>query len=173
MSDRKQILLKKLEVFFAEDETVEEVALFSAEELGTPMDMLRLLVLEYGPGLKDILAEYSFIPYGEEDEVWYFSSILTLETDLPKEGIPSLSQAIAKLNFYLPYGNFAISSDNRMLIYKSVTALRSDCDDETLYKDIELAADTSLLVPEQYTQLLSSVADGSLLVNDFLSMLPQ
>ena len=173
MADRKQALLKRLEGFFKEDETIEEASLFSAEELGTPMDMVRVLVTDYGPGLTDILAEYSFIPFEEADEVWYFSSVLTIDTDIPKEGVSALSCAIAKLNFYLPYGNFALSGDGRMLVYRSVAALRSDSDDEALYKDIELAADTALLVPEQYVELLSQVADGSLLLNDFLSTLPQ
>ncbi len=174
MAERKQALLKRLEGFFKEDETIEEASLFTADELGTPMDVLRVLVMDYGAGLTDILAEYSFIPFeGDDDEVWYFSSVLTIDTDIPKEGVSALSCAIAKLNFYLPYGNFALSGDGKMLVYRTVTALRSDADDENLYKDIELAADTAILVPEQYVQLLSQVADGSLLLNDFLSTLPQ
>ena len=137
------------------------------------MDVLRVLVTEYGSDLTDILVEYSFIPFEGPDEVWYFSSVLTIETAVPAEGVPALSQAIARLNFVLPYGSFALSVDGKMLVYKSITALRSDCDDETLYKDIELSADTALLVPEQYTGLLLKVADGSLLISDFLDMLPQ
>ena len=81
MSDRKKQLLNRLENFFKNDEDVEEASIFTAEELGTPMDMLRVLVAGYGPELIEVLAEYSFIPFEGADEVWYFSSIITIMTD--------------------------------------------------------------------------------------------
>ncbi len=173
MEERRRNLLKKLEGFFQEDEDIEEVSLFEAKELNTPMDMVRALVTGYGPKLMDILAEFSFLPLGGEDEVWYFTSILTILTEIPPEAVPAVSGAIAKLNFYLPYGNFALSTDGEMLIYRSVAALRSDHDDQILYDDIELSADTALLIAESYTGLLSDVAEGSLLLDDFVAMLPQ
>ncbi|MCR4656178.1 MAG: hypothetical protein K5770_08125 [Lachnospiraceae bacterium] len=173
MNERKHRLLERLEDFFKNDEDIEEASLFSAQELNTPMDILRVLVLDYGPDPFDLLAEYSFIPFDGEDEVWYFSSVLTIMSDVPKDGVPALSCAIAKLNFYLPYGGFGLSSDGKTLIYKSVEVLRPDRDDDALYEDIELAADTALLVPEGYTGLLMQVAEGSLLLTDFLEMLPE
>lgn len=174
MKDRKKALLKKLEGFFKEDEDIEEVSLFTKEELGTPMDVLRVFVTGYGPGLIDILAEYSFLPLpGEAEEVWYFSSVITIETDIPREGAAALANAAARLNFYLPYGSFCLSTDGSMLIYKSVTALRTDEKDDTLYKDIELSADTALFVPESYTDILIRIADGSLPVSEFIATLPE
>ncbi len=173
MEKRKLELLKKLEEFFKNDDDVEEVSMFSSEELGIPVDMLRLLLTEYGPGLIDIFAEYTFIPVPGPDEVWYFSSIITIMTDIPKEGAVALAGAIARLNFYLPYGAFCLSSDGDMLIYKTVSALRADHDDQKLYEDIELAADTALLVPERYSYLLMQVAEGELLLNDFINSLPE
>ena len=174
MGERKRDLLKQLEKFFKEDEDIEEASLFTKEELETPMDVLRVLVTGYGPALIDVLAEYSFIPMpGEADEVWFFSSVLTIETDIPKEGAAALSNAIARLNFYMPYGGFCLSPDGSMLTYKSVTALRSDEKDETLYKDIELSADTALFVPENFTDSLLRIADGRMPLSEFIAMLPE
>ena len=173
MSDRKKQLLNRLENFFKNDEDVEEASIFTAEELGTPMDMLRVLVSGYGPELIDVLAEYSFIPFEGADEVWYFSSIITIMTDIPEDGVLPLSAAIARLNFFLPYGSFCISRDGKMLVYKSVTALRADHDDKTLYEDIELAADTALLAAEDQSFLLMQVAEGELLLEDYLAGLPE
>ena len=173
MSDRKKQLLERLETFFVNDEEVEEASIFTAEELGTPMDILRVLVTGYGPGLIDALAEYSFVPFEGPQEVWYFSSVITIMTDIPKDGVLPLSGAIARLNFFLPYGSFSISRDGTMLVYKAVTALRADHDDEKLYEDIELAADTALLVAEDQTLLLTQVANGELLLNDYLESLPE
>lgn len=174
MKDRKQALLKKLEDFFKEDEDIEEASLFTKEELNAPMDVLRVFVTGYGPGLTDILAEYSFIPMPpqEVEEIWYFSTVITIETDIPKEGVSALSNVISRLNFYLPYGSFCLSTDGRMLVYKSVTALRAEEKDETLYKDIELSADTALYVPESYTDVLNRIADGRLSAAEFLATLP-
>ena len=174
MEERKRNLLKRLESFFKEDEDIEEASLFSAEELEIPVDMLRVLVTGYGPQLIDILAEYSFLPLpGEADEVWYFSSVLTIETDIPREKAAALSNAIARLNFFMPYGGFCLSPEGDMLTYKSVTALRSDEQDDTLYKDIELSADTALLVPENYTDSLLRILDGRLSLSEFIEMLPE
>ncbi|MBR2186969.1 MAG: hypothetical protein IJ857_06490 [Lachnospiraceae bacterium] len=171
MSDRKIALLERLEAFFGNDEAVEEATIFTGEELGTPMDVLRVLVPDYGAGLLDILAEYSFLPV-EGEEVLYFSSVLTLLINIPEGAVPALSIAISKLNFFLPYGNFCLSKDGTVLVFKTVTALRSDHDDEKLYEDIELSADTALLIPENYLYLLQQVADGTLLLKDFLETLP-
>ena len=98
MKDRKQALLKKLEGFFKEDEDIEEASLFTKEELNAPMDVLRVFVTGYGPGLTDILAEYSFIPMPpqEVEEIWYFSTVITIETDIPKEGASALSNVISR-----------------------------------------------------------------------------
>ena len=171
MEERKRNLLKRLESFFKEDEDIEEASLFSAEELEIPVDMLRVLVTGYGPQLIDILAEYSFLPLpGEADEVWYFSSVLTIETDIPREKAAALSNAIARLNFFMPYGGFCLSPEGDMLTYKSVTALRSDEQDDTLYKDIELSADTALLVPENFTDSLLRILDGRLSLSEFIEI---
>ena len=172
MADRKKVLLERLAKYYQEDEDIAEASVFTGKELGVPTDVLRLLVRSYGAGLMDILAEYSFLPV-EGDEVWFFASILTIMIDVPKEAVPSLAMAVSKLNFYLPYGSFSLSGDGKLLSYKAVTTLRSARDDDMLYEDMELAADTALLVPENYVFALEQIADGDLLVNDFIKMIAQ
>ena len=53
-----------------------------------------------------------------------------------------------------------------------MSVLQADHDDEVLYEDMELAADTALLIPEKHLYLLQQVAEGTLLLNDFIEMLP-
>lgn len=168
----KKDLLTQLEEFYKNDEDVEEASIFTAEELGAPMDMLRVLITEYGPGLIEVLGEFSFIPF-KDSEVLYFSSVLTIMTNVPKDGASALSGAISRLNYYLPYGGFALSPDGSTLVYKSVSALRADHTAKKLYEDIELASDMSLLIPEGYTDLLMRVAVGDLLLDDFIATLPE
>ncbi len=173
MNEKKSKLLKKLEAYFQSDENIEEASLFTGEELGMPTDMLRIIVCDYGPALMDVLGEFYFLPLKEDDEVWYFTSVITIKSDLPPEGTPALAGAISKLNFYLPYGAFCMSADGSLLAYKSVVPVKAADTEKQLYSQIELNADTSLLIPESYTDLLARVADGRLLLKDFLSMLPQ
>jgi hypothetical protein len=173
MNDRKRALLERLEAFFQNDEDVEEAMIFTGEELGTSMDVLRVLVPDYGAGLLDILGEYSFLPVEGSEEIMYFSSVLTLMVNIPGEAVPALSIAISKLNFYLPFGSFCLSKDGAMLVFKNISLLRSDHDDEKLYEDMELAADNALYIPERYLFLLQQVADGTLLLDAFLEMLPE
>ncbi len=171
--EKQREYLKRLERFFSEDPDIEQVSLFTMEELDAPMDMLRAIVTDYGAGLTDVLAEFSFIPFPGPQEVWYFSSTLTIKEDISKYGVSALSGAVARLNFYLPYGCFAVNPEGNMLIYKAVTAIRSDHDEEKIYEDIELSADTALLIPESYTDLLVKVAEGTLLLQDFIDSLPK
>lgn len=172
MDERKRELLKRLEAFFSKDEDIDEVSLFTKEELETPMDVLRVLITGYGPGLMDVLVECSFLPL-PDTEVLYFNTVITVRMDVPQEGVSALSGAIAKLNFFLPYGGFAVNGDGSMLVYKSSTAFLSENPDDKLYELMELSADTSVLVAENYTEMLSQVADGQLTLNDFLETLSQ
>ncbi len=172
MDERKQKLLKQLEAYFQNNEDTEDVSLFTKEELGTSMDVLRALITDYGTDLTDVLAEFSFLPL-QNTEVLYFNTVLTIRVDVPNEGVTALSGAVSKLNFYLPYGSFAISRDGSILIYKSCTAFPSDWDDKELYELIETSADTALSVAESYIGLLSDVADGKMSLSEFLDTLPQ
>ncbi len=172
MDERKLELLKRLEAYFNEDEDIEEVSIFTKEELNAPMDVLRVFLTDYGPGLMEVLVENSFLPL-QETEVLYFNTVITIKLDIPEEAVSALSCAIAKLNFFLPYGAFSINGDGSMLVYKSTTAVLSKDDDDALYEQIQLSADTAILAAEGYTEQLSQVADGSLLLSDFLETLPE
>jgi hypothetical protein len=172
MDERKQQLLKQLEAYFQNDEDIEDISLFTKEELGTSMDVLRALITGYGADLTDVLAEFSFLPF-QNTEVLYFNTVITIRLDVPQEGVTALSGAVSKLNFYLPYGNFAISCDGSILIYKSSTAFPSDWDDNKLYELIETSADIALSVAESHIGLLSDVADGKMSLSEFTDTLPQ
>ncbi|MBQ9437005.1 MAG: hypothetical protein IJU50_01610 [Lachnospiraceae bacterium] len=172
MEERKRKLLKRLEKELAKDEEFEETSLFTAEELNAPMDVLRALVTEYGMGLMDVLAECSFLPIKEAEEVWYFSVVLTLSMNVPASGMTPLAKAISRLNFYLPCGAFCLSKDGKMLIYKLVLPCRTDAEEDTLFNQMKLGLETALLVPESYTDLLMRVLDGRLALADFMEALP-
>lgn len=172
MEDKKLGLLKKLESFLTDELNVDEASLFTKEELNAPMDVLRALVTDYGPGLIDVMAEFSFIPFEGPEEVLYLSSILTIKTDVPKDGVSALAGAASRLNFYLPCGAFCVNPSGDMLVFKNTTLLRSDHPDDILFGDMTVAADRLLSVPESYTDLLIKVSEGKLLLNDFINTLP-
>ena len=172
MEERKKNLLKLLEEFFQGDEDAEEVSLFEASELGAPMDVLRVLITQYGAGLRTVLAEFSFLPLEGGDDIWVMTAVITLKTDISSAGAAVLSSVMSRLNFYLPYGGFALSSNGRMLVFKSTTALRSDWEDERIYQQMEISADMALTAAEPHVESLISVASGDMTVEQFMSMLP-
>jgi hypothetical protein len=172
MDERKLELLKQLEAYFKNDEGTEDISIFTKEELGTSMDVLRALITDYGTELTDVLAEFSFLPL-QDTEVLYFNTVLTIRVDVPKEGVAALSGAVSRLNFYLPYGSFAISSDGSLLIYKSCSAFPSNWDGQKLYELIETSADTALFVAESHIGTLSDIADGKMSLSEFIDTLPQ
>ena len=173
MEDRKLELLKKLEKSFEDDPDIEEVSLFTKEELNAPMDVLRMLVTDYGPGLIDVLAEFSFIPFEGEAEVWYFSSVVTIKNNIPKDAVSALAGAAARLNFFLPYGSFGINPSGDTLAFKNVTLIKTADPDKNVLESMELAVDRALFIPEGYSELLIGVAEGRVLLSDFIDSLPE
>ncbi len=172
MNEKKKKLLSGLETFFKNDDTIDEVSLFTSEELGASVDVLRCLVTGYGPGLHPVMIEYFFLPVSGKD-ILYFSSVLTIRQNLPKVGLTALSGAISRLNFYLPCGAFSFSSNGDNLIYKNVIPLPSKMTEKQLGQLIELAADTALFIPESYVEPVLKVAYGDLTLDEFIESLPK
>ena len=172
MGDRKLELLKKLEKSFADDPDIEEVSVFTKEELNAPMDVLRMLVTDYGPGLIDVLAEFSFIPFEGEAEVWYFSSVVTIANNIPQHAVSSVAGAVSRLNFLLPYGSFGINPAGDTLVFKNVTLIKTADPDKNILDNMELAVDRALFIPESHTDLLIGIAEGRVLLSDFIDSLP-
>ncbi len=170
MDSKKRGLLKALETEFKGSGDFGEMSLFTAEELNAPTDILRAEVPGFGSDLTSVLGEFFFIPLDDEDTL-YFSTVITLSSDLPKAAAPDVAAAIARLNFYLPCGCFALGEQDKNLVFRLTVPLAADNTDKALKKDLSVAADRALGIAGSYEGYLKLVIKNEINVDEMMEML--
>ncbi|MBQ4481649.1 MAG: hypothetical protein II966_00300 [Lachnospiraceae bacterium] len=165
--DKKKIeLLKTLEGEFKEADDIGEVSLFTKEELGA-VDILRAEIAEFGTDLVSVLGEFFFLPF-EEDEVLYFTSVITLSGSITEDIVPDLAGAVARLNYILPCGCFAIGDNDKNLIYRFSVPIFGDEDKKRQEMEMSNAANTAILIAEKYEGYLKLVMNDNMTVDEMI-----
>lgn len=168
--DMKKELLEALQMKLKADRSVEDISLFTAEELGAPMDMLRAKIGEFGPDLINVLGEFFFMPF-EDEGILYFTTVITLSASLPKEAVPDMAAAAARLDYYLPFGCYALGDNDRNLIYRYTALLNENEEKEKLNASISTAAFGALSVAEKFIGYLLLVLKNEISVEEMVGML--
>lgn len=173
MREKKEKLLKALQEKFGEWEIGAVYRNGEAEKL--PMDILTILVTEYGNSLEDVMGEFFFMPEieGQPEDVLRFNCIFTLTENLSAEQLPNLYEAAAILNYYTEAGTFAVNKAGGMLVYRNSIALPLDMEDEAALELIVTNVLFSMNVSERYVDILLQVNDGRMDIEDFRALLPQ
>ena len=166
MDNRKQMLLQSLMKVLEDYDDMEDIALQDAEAEGTSFKVLRATVTGFGVQLLDAVVECVFMPIGNADEELYFSLVLTLADDLPAEHVDELAAAVARVNYILPGGCFAIGNADKNLVYRYTLPMTASSDDTQLGKQMELALDMGLVVAERFASSLALVALGQMSVEE-------
>ena len=100
--DRKRTILERLQA----ELTAEEVPaiLRKKEEEDLPMDVLTVLLTEYGSRQDEVSGEFYFLPLANGAEhVCYFSSVISLTETIDPQCLGAVCIAVAMINFYLGY----------------------------------------------------------------------
>ena len=161
MDEKKRELLTILARELNDAEDVESASLFTDEELGTDIDLVRCLVKETGADLIDTLAECFFLPLERQESVSYFTTIFTIIDEMEPEYAQELAQAVARINFFLPVGTFAVDNENG-LIFKYTVPIKDEESDDDKKKDMLTAFNLSLSVVDKYEGYLMLVATDEL-----------
>ena len=170
MESIKNELLESLETKLKEDDGIGEMSLFTADELGAPMDVLRAEVAEFGPDLVSVLGEFFFIPF-EDEELLYFTTVLTLSSTVPKEAVPDVAAAVARLNYYLPCGCYALGDDDQNLIYRCTALIDGSDDREHQAASVSNTAFASLSIAEKFLGYLLLVLKNEISVDEMVDMM--
>ena len=163
-------LLEALEAALKEDDGIGEMSVFTAKELDAPMDILRAEISGFGPDLVSVLGEFFFIPF-EDEETLYFSTVITLSSTVPAEAVPDVTGAIARLNYYLPCGCFALGSEDKNLVYRHTALIDAKDKKEDQIKDIVRSSDIALGVAERFWANLLSVIKNEITVSEMMDSL--
>ncbi len=170
MQERERSLLSRLGKELAGD--FAELSLFLAEELGTQMDVLRILETGYGSAQTEALGEFFFRPAGDAG-LLLFSAMVTLTNGLVKKYAPLLAYGISKLNFYLPCGGFAIDAQETTLVYRLSQACDASMEDGQLLRQMRDCISMAFAVPEQYAGMLLKMAEGGVSMKELSVLFPE
>ena len=169
MESKQKKLLEALEATLKDEEGIGELSIFTADELGAPMDILRVEVAGFGVDLVSVLGEFMFLPFEEED-VLFFTSVITITGTLEKEAVPDVVDLISRMNFYVPFGCFALGDDDKTLIYKHTVPVMAKKDEDKKAL-IARAADGAIGTAETFEGYLKLVINNEMSARDVLDML--
>ncbi len=170
MTDRQKELLEALEEILNENEHTGEVSMFTAEELGAPMDILRAELTEFGPDLESVLAEFFFIP-AENEDTMFFTTVITLSSTVPKEAVPDVAAAAARIDYYLPAGSFALGENDENLIFRHTALIDRGDDIKHQTAAVSKASLTSFSVAASFFGYLLMVMKDEITVEEAVNML--
>ncbi len=170
MADMKRELLDKLVEELKESEDIGEVSLFTAEELDSPVDVVRALLIDMGSELLNMLGEYFFLPY-EEEEVLYFTSVITITDEIEPDEIVTVSEAIARINYVLPCGCFALGDEGRNLVYRYTAPILADLDADKQMAMMLTAVDAGMMTVDKYEGYLMLAVDGAMTPSEMIDFI--
>ena len=159
MSEKKQELLKKLVTELEQSESLEQTSLFTAEELGTPADVVRTMINELGPDLISVLGEFLFLPFKDE-EMLYFCTAITVTEEIPADARADLAVAVSRINSILPCGSFALGEESSTLIFKYTILIPAGADEEEQKRMMLTAVDNSIEMVDRNVGYLALVLSG-------------
>jgi hypothetical protein len=169
MDEKKLELLKSLEAEYKEAEDMGEASIFTAKELNAPMDMLRAEIAAFGPDLVSVLGEFFFMPF-EETEVIYFTSVITLSNTVPEESADDVAAAVARLNYYIPCGCYALGEDDKNLVFKYTVPIVGEDETEHQTSAVSIAANTAIMTAERYMGYLKLILMNEVTVDEMIEM---
>lgn len=172
MEEKKEMLLKKFQKML--DDLKFGTVYRDRKKETIPTDILTMIIPECGNDLVDIMAEFFFLPKmeGQEEEAFYFNSVMTLTENLTPEMLPALYEAIALANYYAGTGAFAVNKEGTTLVYRNSIAFFPDTEEEESMKQMETMTSYSLNAIERFLDILFKVCDGRMSMEEFRELLP-
>lgn len=172
MEERKKQILKCVQEKMKEWE-IESLYRVGKEE-NLPMDILTILMNEFGNDLQDVLGEFFFLPKveGRTEDALCFQCVLTLQEDLPEEMLPQFYEVVASLNYITEAGGFAISRSGRMLAYRNCLTLPLETADATVVELIMANITHSINVGEKFAGVIAAIRSERISMDEFRELFP-
>lgn len=169
MADREKDLLNALEAELKETEGIGETTIFTSKELDAPMDILRAEIKEFGSDLVSVLGEFFFIPI-EDDDIKYFSIAITVSGSVEKAALADTGAAIARLNYFLPFGCFCLGGEEHSLVFRHTVLLDTAAKKDIQAKEIALASNAAISVAEKFSEYLLLVIKNEMTIIEMLKI---
>ncbi len=178
MENRKEELLRTLYARLEGYEDFSRTAYFKADELNAPMDVIRAMIPEFGSELTDVLGEFFFLPIGEEDakaaaldgtdELWFFTTVITVSDSLPPDSAEEIAATVARLNYMLPCGCYAMGNTDSTLVYRMSVPILANDEPDKQERELVSAVNLALMTAERFVGYLVLIAEGKMSCGEFL-----
>lgn len=172
MIERKIQLLERIQEKLKEWEITSLYR--KSEEENLPMDILTVLINDFGNGMDEVMGEFFFMPKveGRVEDALCFHCVLTLTDAMIQETLPDIYEVISTLNYVTETGHFAISRAGGMLVYRNTLAMPLEVPDETDLELIMANIAFSLNEAEKFVDVIARVRDGRMSIEEFRGLFP-
>ena len=107
------------------------------------------------------IGEFFFmLPESENDTVQHFCAVITIMDDLSKENLPKLYEAMAKINFRIPCGCYAVDEDESIISYRLTVPMPISLSGDALFDEINVCMANAFSSAEPYADELINIASG-------------
>lgn len=141
---------------------------------GIPTHMLNVLHTDLGYSGDEVMGEYYFLPYKDENAKFHmFSTVMTLTEEMPDDKFDELGRAANLLNFFLPVGAIVFSRPEKIMAYKYTSLIPMGVSADEALNSIDGNIGLSLQLISQYVDVLMKLVRGDIQFIEFLKELPQ
>ncbi len=172
----KEKLLKEWEKLLQKmaDSMQEELipAIYQEAEKEGDIPMVNVMFDDMGDGDEEVYGEFCFRPLmSDEDQVQFFTCMLTLSDDVPEEHRDKLFEAMSYINFQIPCGCFTMDKTGTFLCFRESMPMPIDLMGDELYEQMNLIAGNAVVTTDAYMSALLQVSRGEMSVEDVLELL--
>ncbi|MCD8038038.1 MAG: hypothetical protein LUE96_02990 [Lachnospiraceae bacterium] len=140
---------------------------------GFPMHMLATLHQNIGYMNNEVMGQFYFLPLEQENQKFhYFTSVMTLDEEVPMERYQDMALAAAMLNFYLPLGAFVAEKDGGILAFKYTSILPMDAGTDEMVSLIDGNIGAALNLTNEYVDPFMRLLNGEITLDEFELELP-
>lgn len=90
---------------------------------------------------------------------------------VPKEAVSDVAAAVARLNYYLPCGCYALGDEDKNLVYRYTALINSKDDKKKQAEAVITSANAAIAVAERYMGQLLLVIKDEITVDEMVDML--
>ncbi len=173
--DRKEVLNNREELLKRMAEDLQEAmiaAVYREPEKKGDIPVVSVLFDEMGEGDEEAYGEFFFHPFiTDEDEVQFFSGVITLADSLPEEHLDKLFEAMSYINFQIPCGNFALDKSRTFLCFRECIPLPMEMSPDELYRQMNIISGNAVASADAYISTLLQLTKGELSIDEVKELL--
>lgn len=160
-------MLEKLKKMF-DDEAI--AALIRDKDEEVPVDILTVLLPEFGANMKEAYGEFffSFVPEELKGDFISYNSMVTVSDEINVERKNELLEAMAMINFYLESGAFGVNAEGTQLVYKATATIPATLDEEAVYECVRVNTIRAISIADTFCDLLLNIMTGAMELEDIV-----